>query len=65
MYSPRLYKYRDISVLYTPTVQLSVPYHTRTLLWYRHKQMTSPPPGNMYGFRDLGISSKGIRYNNF
>ena len=44
MYSPRLYKYRDSSVLYTPIVQITVPYHRRTLFWYRHTHMTFPPP---------------------
>ena len=44
MYSPRLYKYRDSSVLYTPTVQFTVSYLTRTLFWYRHTPMTFPPP---------------------
>ena len=47
MYAPRLYKYRDSSVLYTPTVQISVPYYTHTLFWYRHKHMTFPPPSTV------------------
>ena len=47
MYSPRLYKYRDSSVLYTPTEKFSVPYHTRILFWNRHKHITFPPPGTI------------------
>ena len=45
MYSSRLYTYRDSYVLYIHRqCSYSVPYHTRTLFWYRHTQLTFPPP---------------------
>ena len=45
MYSPRLYKYQDSSVLYTPTVQLfSSLLQTHTLFVQTHKT-TFPPLG--------------------
>ena len=44
MYSPRLYKYQESSVLYTPTVQLfSSLLHTYTLLVQTHKHDVSAP----------------------
>ena len=51
MYSPRLFKYQDSSVLlYTDTRQYnySVPYHRRTLFWYRHTHVTFPHPDEIH-----------------
>ena len=43
MYSPRLYKYQNSSVCIHRQYNFSVPYHRRTLFWYRHTHMTFTP----------------------
>ena len=45
MYSPGLYKYRGLYVLYIPTVHAFGSVNLRTLFWYRHTHMTFPPTG--------------------
>ena len=39
---------RFLCIVYTDstTIQIQFPYHTRTLFWYRHTNMTFPPPGS-------------------
>ena len=51
MYSPRLYKYQDSSVLYTPTVQLfGSLLHTHTLMVQTHTHDVSAPWFECYSF---------------
>ena len=51
MYSLRLYCTNTEILMYciytdSTTIQIQFPYHTRTLFWYRHTNMTFPPPGS-------------------
>ena len=67
MYSPRLYKERDSYVLYIPTVHAFGSLSLTNTFWYRHTNMTFPPPGFLpvYFFQghNLAKCKKAVIFN--